>query len=94
MTKKIAISVPDDVAAHLAKESNVSAYVTDAVRGRMYRDIVRNSLRERGHEITEVSIAAARSEIDRIQASITPELRAQAEELRAELERTRARYRR
>ncbi|GAB7047945.1 hypothetical protein [Catenuloplanes indicus] len=94
MTKKIAISVPDDVAAHLAQQSNVSAYVTEAVRGRMHRDIVRNSLRERGHEITEASIAAARSEIDRIQASITPELRAQAEEFRAELERTKARYRR
>lgn len=94
MTKKIAISVPDDVAAHLSNEPNVSAYITNAVRARMHSDIVRNTLRERGFQITEESIADARASLDEAQASITPELRAQAETLRTEIERTRARYRR
>jgi hypothetical protein len=35
MTKKLAISVPDDVAARLDQESNVSASITEAVRVRI-----------------------------------------------------------
>ena len=35
MTKKIAISIPDDVAEKLGEIDNVSAYVTEAVRRRM-----------------------------------------------------------
>src|SRR5689334_23302056 len=44
MTKKIAISVPDDVAARLEREPNVSAFVTEAVRTRMDAEEVHRKL--------------------------------------------------
>lgn len=38
MTKRLTISVPDDVAAVLELQDNVSAYVTDVVRRQRSRD--------------------------------------------------------
>ena len=94
MTKKIAISVPDDVAERLAKEPNVSAFVTQAVRRQMVGETTREMLAAAGFEITDEDIAEARAEMERLRATITPELRAEAARLREEVMAMRSRARR
>jgi hypothetical protein len=91
MTKKIAISVPDDVAERLARESNVSAYITESVRGRMAGERAREILNAAGFAITDDEMEKAGKEIDRAYAGVTPELLAHAARLRAEIHRGRAR---
>ncbi|MFY1696788.1 hypothetical protein O7623_21450 [Solwaraspora sp. WMMD791] len=59
--KKLSISVPQDVADTLAEQPNASAYVTEAVRGRMRLDALRAELAESGIEVTEAGLAAARA---------------------------------
>jgi transposase-like protein len=81
MTKKLAVSVPDDVAERLARETNVSAYVTEAVRQRMRSEQTREMLRSLGFKITDEGVARAGEEFRRLRESITPELRAEAAEL-------------
>lgn len=93
MTRKIAISVPDDVAERLAEEPNVSAYITEAVRGRMDSERAREFLTAIGFDITDEGIAQAGEELDRAAAGITPELRAHAARLAAEIASSRARAR-
>jgi hypothetical protein len=83
MTKKIAISVPDDVADRLSYESNVSAYITDAVRRRMDAERTRQMMKSAGFDFTEESLAEAASALDEVRASITPELRVKAQRIRA-----------
>jgi hypothetical protein len=86
MTKKIAISVPDDVADRLAREPNVSAFVTESVRRRMSAERVRSAMTNLGITLTDEGVANAGRKLDELQASITPELRRQAAELRARIE--------
>jgi hypothetical protein len=90
MTKKIAISVPDDVAARLEREPNVSAYVTESVRIRMDAEEVRRKLITAGFEITEEGMRRARAELDAARGKITPELRRHAAELQARIRRGQA----
>jgi hypothetical protein len=92
MTKKIAISVPDDVAERLAVESNVSAYITDAVRRRMSAERTREALARLGFNITDEDIARAHEEHQQLMATITPELRVKAAAIKAELDRVRANH--
>jgi hypothetical protein len=89
MTRKIAISVPDDVAERLARESNISAYVTESVRRRMEGESLRAALRARGFNITDDGVAGVGEELERVRASITPELERRAAEIRASLRRRR-----
>jgi len=81
MTKKIAISVPDDVAERLAKEPNVSAFVTEAVRRQMAGERTLMALRQAGFQITEAGLAEADRKLVDAQAKITPELRTEAASL-------------
>jgi hypothetical protein len=83
MTKKIAVSLPDDVAEWLAEKDNVSAYVAESVRIRMDAHRTREMLRSIGFELTEEGRAKAEAEIGEARAKITPELRAFAAKLRA-----------
>lgn len=89
MTRKIAISVPDDVAERLARESNVSAYVTESVRRRMESESLREALVAHGFAITDEGVAAAGDELDRLRATITPEMERRAAEIRASFGRPR-----
>lgn len=93
MTRKIAVSLPDDVAERLSRESNASAYVAEAVRRRMAGERVRDILGALGLTITDEGIGRARAEQARLLAGITPELRQQAAELYAEVTAARRRYR-
>ena len=53
MTKRITVSLPDDVAAHLDNAINVSAVVAEAVRAQMDRAAATEELlRAVGFEIT------------------------------------------
>lgn len=90
MTKKIAISVPDDVAERLAREPNVSAYVTESVRLRMAKERTREALVALGFTITDEAMDRVRAEMERLRESVTPELRAKAMAISAEIARVRA----
>ncbi|MEO3779747.1 hypothetical protein ABGB16_23480 [Micromonospora sp. B11E3] len=89
MTRKIAISVPDDVAERLAKEPNVSAFITESVRQRMAGERTRRALRQVGFQLTEAGLTEAGRKLDEAQAKITPELRAKAAALLSEASRGR-----
>ena len=78
MTKKIAISIPDDVAEKLGAVDNVSAYVTEAVRRRMRGEQIRSELRKVGVDVTEEGVAAWRDRLAKLDAQWTPEERAAA----------------
>ncbi|MFI2714143.1 hypothetical protein ACH495_28885 [Micromonospora sp. NPDC018662] len=94
MTKKIAVSLPDDVAERLAQEPNVSAFVARAVRRQMAGEQTRVLLTRAGLTITDEDVARAHAEMQQLTAGITPELREQAAQLRAEVLAARAKARR
>lgn len=83
MTRKIAISVPDDVAARLEREPNVSAFIAESVRIRMRAENVRRVLADLGFDFDDETRDRTASELDALQAAVTPELRRQAAELQA-----------
>ena len=89
MTRKIAISVPDDVAARLEREPNVSAFVAESVRIRMAAENVRETMAAAGFALTPQGRARAAAELDALHAGITPELRREATELKARLRQAR-----
>jgi hypothetical protein len=90
MTRKIAISVPDDVAARLEREPNVSAFVAESVRIRMAAESVRETMVAAGFELTHQGRARAAAELDALHAGVTPQLRREAAELKARLRRGQA----
>jgi metal-responsive CopG/Arc/MetJ family transcriptional regulator len=62
MTRRITVSLPDDVAQYLDKHPNSSQVVADAVRERMQRgEAVRKALEAVGFVFTEQSRAWARA---------------------------------
>jgi hypothetical protein len=89
MTKKITVSLPDDVAERLESEPNVSAFVAEAVRARMGAERMRRALQDLGFNLTDEGMAEARREREEMMAKITPELRREAVELAARIRRGR-----
>lgn len=85
MTKKLAISVPDDVAARLAREENVSGFVTQLVRSWIGGEEIRRIYRERGTPLSEDRIRAAGEEMYALQAGLTPQTRARLEAFSAKI---------
>jgi hypothetical protein len=74
MSKRVTVNVPDDVAERLGDVSNVSAYVTEAVRAEMAREETRRLLTEHGFPpITEEGLARARARIAEVRERMTPE---------------------
>jgi hypothetical protein len=80
MTKKIAVSVPDDVAERLSADDidNVSAYITEAVRRRMRGEETRRLLKQAGFDITDEGVERWRQRLAELDARHTPEERAAA----------------
>lgn len=70
MTAKRSISVPDDVAAWLDQQENVSAAVADVVRAHMHAERTDEILRAAGFDITE---AGKRRWRDRLREPIPTE---------------------
>lgn len=77
MTKKIAISVPDDVAERLSADDidNVSAYITEAVRRRMRSEELRAALISQGFNITDEGVARMREKVRKLDEQWPPERR-------------------
>jgi len=59
MTRKLSISLPDDVAAHLDQVENASAYIAEAIRMRRKREHTREMLARHGMLVTDQGVAAA-----------------------------------
>ena len=55
--KKITISIPEDVAEQLAGVSNVSAYVTEAIRTVRQRETFREMMARHGVTVTDAGVA-------------------------------------
>ena len=62
-SRRISISLPEDVAERLDREDNASAYVTGAVRARMRRESVRDVLSAGGFEITTEGVERMRERV-------------------------------
>ena len=78
MSKRITINVPDDVAERLQREPNVSAYVTEAIRGRMRGESTRAALEAAGFRFTEEGLRKARERYEAGKAAMTPEFLAKS----------------
>ncbi|MFY1697120.1 hypothetical protein [Solwaraspora sp. WMMA2101] len=69
MTKRVTVSLPDDVAAYLDREENVSAAVTEAVRARMNRAAATvEMLRTVGIEVTDAGRDRVRGALPQLTA--------------------------
>jgi hypothetical protein len=59
MTRKLSISLPDDVAAHLDSVDNASAYIAEAIQLRRRSERTRQMLARHGITVTDDGVAAA-----------------------------------
>jgi hypothetical protein len=59
MTRKLSISLPDDVAAHLDNVENASAYIAEAIHLRRKIERTRAMLARHGIPVTEEGVTAA-----------------------------------
>lgn len=73
MTRKISISLPDDVASHLDTVANKSAYIAEAVRRRLRAERLGALMREHG-QVTPDAAARLRAR----QAALAGRRRARA----------------
>ena len=89
MTKKIAISIPDDVAERLTAGDieNVSAYITEAVRRRIAAERYRAELEQLGFKITDEGIERWRRLFAERRAQVSPALWIEARERLARITR-------
>ncbi|GAA1763723.1 hypothetical protein [Luedemannella helvata] len=85
MSKRITVSVPDDVAERLSAEENVSAYVADAVRRRMRHETTRSMLVAAGFALTDEGMARARERLSNGRAAMTPDVLEQGRRMLDEL---------
>jgi hypothetical protein len=87
MTKRVTVSLPDDVAAYLDGEANASAAVADALRARMQRGAATAAmLRAAGFDITDEGIARARGTLPRRTAEQRAESRRRLAEIQADIQ--------
>ena len=74
MTKRVTVSLPDDVAEYLERADNASAAVADALRAQMNRAATAEAmLRAMGYKITAEGRARWREKLK----PMTPEMRAE-----------------
>ncbi len=64
MTRKLSITVPDDVAEILDREENASAYITESVRMRQKREDVKAFLARHGYNVTDEGIQRMHERIE------------------------------
>ena len=81
MTKRVTVSLPDDIADRLEREPNASAYVAAALRGQMEREETRRLLAEHGFVLTEQGRERARRRLAAVREAMTPERYAQLREM-------------
>ncbi|MEJ3744097.1 hypothetical protein WEI85_12470 [Actinomycetes bacterium KLBMP 9797] len=84
MTKRVTVSLPDDVAAYLETFRNASAAVTQALRAQMNRGPTTEAmLRAIGFNITEEGKARVRASMPRFTAEQRAEIRRRRDLVRA-----------
>ena len=73
MTKRITISLPDDVAAYVERSgaNNTSGYIADILRRKMRADSFRAQLAERGIVITDEDLDRMRARLAALPRSAT-----------------------
>jgi hypothetical protein len=59
MTRKLSISLPDDVAEHLDHVENASAYIAEAIRRQRRSERTREFFAKQGIHITDEGVARA-----------------------------------
>jgi hypothetical protein len=85
MSRRITVNVPDDVADRLGTESNVSAYVTEAVREKMRHERTRQTLTAAGFHLTDAGLDNARRRLAEGRAAMTPDVIARGRDLLGQL---------
>jgi hypothetical protein len=70
MTRKLTISVPDDVADHLDRVENVSGYLTTLARRDMRRQVGLQQLKDAGFTPTAQGVEAMRAKVASARARI------------------------
>ena len=68
MTRKLSISLPDDVAEHLDQVDNASAYIAEAIRRRRRREHTRDMLARHGIPVSDEGVAAAGERLRAVEA--------------------------
>jgi predicted transcriptional regulator len=68
MTRRLSISLPDDVAAALDQVDNASAYIAEAIRMRRRREATRDVLADAGYRITDEGVHAMRERVRQLEA--------------------------
>lgn len=63
MTRKLSISLPDDVAAILDEQENASAYIAEAIRRRRNEESVDSMLKRHGIHVTQEGVARMRARL-------------------------------
>jgi hypothetical protein len=94
MTRRLTISVPDDIAERIDREPNASAFIADLVRKATRNERFIAYLKEE-IGVTDEGMARARERLRRSREEWdTPENRAEADAARAMIAESRARRRR
>ena len=73
MTRRITITLPDEIAERLDVEPNASAFIAEALRAHIRVEQSWAALREAGYVPTPESRARARQRLDAARARVTPE---------------------
>ncbi|MDP9793405.1 hypothetical protein J2S43_001917 [Catenuloplanes nepalensis] len=69
MTKKLSISVPDDVAETLAAQPNASAFIAEAVRAHRARLATQALLAGAGYTVTGEGVERMRARLEAVRAA-------------------------
>jgi predicted CopG family antitoxin len=80
VTKKITVSLPDDVAERLGSERNVSSYVTEAIRRQISHERTMSLLAQAGYSVTDDEMDEAFTELQDAKRTMTLTLRRSAQE--------------
>jgi metal-responsive CopG/Arc/MetJ family transcriptional regulator len=71
MTRRISISLPDDLAAELDAVDNASAYIAEAIRLRLRRETTRHVMVNAGYQVTEDGVQRMRERVRELEARRT-----------------------
>lgn len=75
MTRRVTVSLPDHIAARLDQEPNVSAFVAEALEGKMRGERVLRQLAADGVDVTDEGLARTRERLSELDSQWTPERR-------------------
>jgi hypothetical protein len=89
MTRKLTISLPDEIAERLDRERNVSAYIAETLQRRIDHEHTVEMLTKAGYVFTEAEMDQASARLLDGRRQVTPEWVAAADDLLASARRPR-----